>query len=489
MDILLVEPPYVCLLGAVTDRAYNVGLTSLAAYLRTNGIDSAILSSDLLIEPPSTNVLKDPLSLIIPGWLRISAGELATRQQDVARIINEPDHIIWRKMSEVIATAKPRAVGISYLTPMTGVVKKVASLVKSIDSDIRVVVGSHHPTFYPEEVLRNPKIDFIVIGEGEKPLLRLLQEIKKDSPKWETVPSISYRDNDGQVRSTPPGGQVEDLDSLPFPARDLVMYSNYDFYRVHSVITARGCPYRCSFCSDRKFWHGKVRRRTAESVLEELVSIKETYNKIDYVDFVDGTFTYDRKYLEKLCQALIDHKLDISWRCTARYDTVNEDILRLMKKAGCSALYFGLESGSDQVLQNVHKNITVAKILETSKVIRDSGIISVTSVLLGLPDESKSDIEKTIRVMKGFNTDFFDVNSFIPLAGTPFYESLNPEERDSIDWNRVGYKSWENHFTDNMSHEEFRNYQRQAYEIADKRRKRSIIRLGGRMLFRLITKK
>jgi len=473
----------------VTDRGYNLGLTSLAAYLRINGIDTTVLTSDLLIEPPSTNILKNPLALVIPDGLRISGAEMATRHQEVFRIVNEPDHLIWRKLSDVVTETRPKAVGISYLTPMAGIVKKVASLIKSINSDIKVVVGSYHPTFYPEDVLRNPDIDFVVIGEGEIPLLRLIQEIKGDIPRWEMVPSIYFRDNDGQIRSTPPTSPLKDLDDLPFPARDLVLYSDYDFYRVHSVITARGCPYKCSFCSDRKFWSGKVRRRSVESVLKELTFLKETYSKIDYVDFVDGTFTYDRKYLEKLCQALIEQELNISWRCTARYDTVDRDILKLMRKAGCSALYLGLESGSDQVLKDINKNITVKRIVETSKVMQSSGIISVTSVLLGLPSEGKEDIEKTIRVMRELNTDFFDVHTFIPLAGTPLYDSLSQEERDSIDWNRVGYKSWETCFTNNMSLEDLNNYKRQAYDIADKQRKKSLVRLGSRLLFRLLTKK
>lgn len=489
MDILLIEPPQVCLKGAVTDRGYNLGLTCIAAYLRVNGIETAVLTSDLLIEPPSTNILKDPLALIVPGWLRISTAELATRQRDVFRIVNEPDHLIWSKISDVIITTKPRAVGISYLTPMAGVVKKVASLVKSINSDIKVIVGSYHPTFHPEDVLQNPDIDFAVMGEGEIPLLSLIQEIKKDTPRWETLPSICFRDNDGQIRSTPPSSRLEDLDSLPFPARDLVLYSNYDFYLVHPVITARGCPYKCTFCSDVRFWAGRVRRRSVANVLKELTLLKETYRKMDYVDIVDGTFTYDRKYLEQFCQALIEKELNISWRCFARYDTVDRDILKLMRKAGCSVLYFGLESGSDRVLDNVDKNITVNKIVETSKVMRSSGIISVTSVLLGLPSERKEDIEETIRIMREFKTDFFDVHTFIPLAGTPFYDSLSLEERESIDWNKVGYKSWDNHFTKNMSLEELNNYQRQAYEIADKQRKKSLVRLGGRILFRFLGKK
>jgi anaerobic magnesium-protoporphyrin IX monomethyl ester cyclase len=489
MDILLIDPPQLSLKRVLTDRGYNLGLTSLAAYLRTNGVDSAIVTADLLIEPPKRNLWKDPLALVVPDGLRISAAEMATRHQDIARIVNEPDQVIWKKLSQVVTDAKPKVVGISHLTPMSGIVKKVANIVKQVNPEIRVVVGSYHPTFCAEQVLRNPDIDFAVVGEGEIPFLKLIKEIQADSPKWESVPSLCYRDKEGTIRRTPPAGRLDNLDDLPFPARDLVMFSNYDFYRVHSVITARGCPYRCSFCSDQYFYPGKMRRRSLENVLKELVHLKETYPQMDYVDFVDGTFTYDRKYLEDLCQALIDRKLNISWRCTARYDTIDREMLKLMKKSGCTALYIGLESGSDEVLKELKKNMSVSSIVEASKIVRDAGIISVTSMLLGSPNESRASLEDTLKVMRGFNTDFFDVHSFIPLAGTEFYNSLSQEASDAIDWNRIGYKSWETNFTNSLSLEELNTYRRQAYAISDRLRKKSIARIGSRLLLRSLTKK
>jgi radical SAM superfamily enzyme YgiQ (UPF0313 family) len=124
---------------------------------------------------------------------------------------------------------------------------RVAGLIREADPDIRVIAGSFHPTFCPDEVMQNPNIDFAVRGEGEVPLLRLVEEIKKDSPKWETVPGIHYRDQDGQVRSTPAPEPIDNLDELPFPARDLALHCDYDFYRLHAISTACGCPYTCGF--------------------------------------------------------------------------------------------------------------------------------------------------------------------------------------------------------------------------------------------------
>jgi anaerobic magnesium-protoporphyrin IX monomethyl ester cyclase len=240
------------------------------------------------MKPKPKNVFRDPLARVIPDGLRISAAEMATRHRDVFRIVNEPDHLIWRKLSDVVAEHGPKVVGISYLTPMDGLVKKVARLVKNINPEIKVVVGSYHPTFCADDVMRNSDIDFAVVGEGEVPFLKLIKEMREDSPKWEKVPSLYFRDREGRTRSTPAAPRIEDLDDLPFPARDLVLYCDYDFYRVHSVITARGCPYKCSFCSDQWFYTGKMRRRSVENVLRELTFLKETYHKLDYVDFVDG---------------------------------------------------------------------------------------------------------------------------------------------------------------------------------------------------------
>lgn len=487
MDILLIDPPHAILKGGSTDRGYNVGLTSLAAYISNEGIETAVLTGDTLIDLPSTNILAHPLAAIVPDWLRVNVKELAEGQRKLETTVNDKSHVIWKKLTDIVSQTNPMAVGISYLTPLKCVVERIAGLIKEIDQDIKIIAGSFHPTFYPEDVMQNPDIDFVVRGEGEIPLLRLVKEIKKDRPKWETVPGICYRDGDGQVKNNPSVNLLNNLDELPFLARNLVLNCDYNVYRVHAISTARGCPYTCSFCADGRFWGRKIRRRSVDNVIEELRLLKDTYT-IDAVDFVDGTFTFDRKYLQTLCNAMINHKLNIKWRCTARYDNLDEDLLQLMKQANCSALYLGLESGSDRVLKDIDKKITIEEIIKASKIIYNSGIPSVTSVLLGLPDEGKEDIEETLKLMKKFKTDFFDVNSYVPLAGTPLYDSMSEEDKKNIDWRKVGYKSWENHFSKHISHDEFNRYQSEAYEIANNIRKRSLVRLGVRMLIHFIAR-
>ena len=487
MDILLIDPPHITLKGMSTDRSYNLCTTSLASYIRNEGIETAVLMGDLLMDSPAMNTLARYLASIVPDWLRVNVKDLAAGQRKYEMIANDKNHVIWKKLADIVHQTSPMAVGISYLTPLKCVVERIASLIRELDRDIKIIVGSFHPTFCPEEVLQNPDIDFVIRGEGEIPLLRLVKELKKDSPKWETVPGIHYRDSNGQVQNNPGVNPINNLDELPFPARDLVLNCDYNRYRVHFISTARGCPYTCSFCSDRRLWGGKVRRRSVGSVIEELRLLKDTY-KVNTVEFVDGTFTFDKKYLQTFCKAMIDHKLNIKWRCTARYDNLNEELLQLMKQANCSGLYLGLESGSDRVLKIIDKKETVEKMIKASKMLYDSGITSVTSIMLGLPDESKEDIEETLKLMKEFKTDFFDVNSYIPLPGTPLYDAMSAEDKKNIDWGKVGYKSFDNYFSKNISRDDFKRYKSEAYEIANTVRKKSLIRLGVRMFFHFVAR-
>jgi radical SAM superfamily enzyme YgiQ (UPF0313 family) len=231
-----------------------------------------------------------------------------------------------------------------------------------------------------------------------------------------------------------------------------------------------------------------VRRRSVESVIKELKMLKEQYKAVS-VEFVDGTFTYDRKYLQTFCQSLIDERLNINWGCTARYDNIDEDLLKLLKRANCTGLYFGLESGSNRVLQSIDKKLTVENIVRVSQMVHESGITCISSVLLGLPDETKEDIEETVKLMRTFKTDFFDVNSFIPLPGSPLGDLLSEDERRKIDWGKVAYKSFSNYFSKAMSEEVFRKNQLKAYQIADSVRRKSIIRMGIKTVSRSLVKK
>ena len=477
MDVLLIDPPYTSLKGVSTDCGYHIGLTSLAAYLRNEGIQSAVLMGDLLVDSLRSNKNRG---------FTYDVKEYAAGQRAYEAVVGDKNHAVWKRLIDIVVRANPAVVGISYLTPLKYVVERIVGLIKDIDRDIKVVAGSSHPTFCPEEVMQNPNVDFVIRGEGEIPLLSLVREFKKVSPRWDKVPGIYYRDGGGQVMNTNGVKLIDNLDELPFIARDLVLNCDYNHYRLHSIATTRGCPYTCSFCADKRLWGGKVRRRSMAKVIEEIKLLKDNY-KIDYVDFADGTFTYDRRYLQSFCKAMIARKLDVSWRCTARYDNLDEEILELMKQANCAGLYFGLESGSDRVLKSIDKKITVEQIIKVSKMVHDSGIPTATSVLLGLPDETKEDMEQTLKLMKKVKADLFDVNSYTPLPGTSLYDAMSEEDKRGIDWRKVSLKSFDSYFSKSVSQDDFRKYISEAYAIANGVRRKTLFRFAAKIFFHSLT--
>ena len=473
MDILLVDPPYLSLKGLSTDCGYHVGLTGLAAYLRDAGIETAVLMADLLTDFPSKRI-----------WASYDHKDYAAAQRDYLKIANDKNHIIWKRLAEIVKQANPRVVGLSYLTPSQMVIERIAGLIKEVDPEIKIVAGSCHPTFCPEEVMQNPDIDFVIRGEGEIPLLSLVTELKKDSPKWDTVPGIHYRDRDGQLQANPGVDLIDNLDELPFLARELMLHCDYNVYRDHSMVSGRGCPYTCTFCADRKLW-GRVRRRSVDNVIKELRHLKDSY-KLNLVDFVDGTFTFDRKYLQAFCNAMIDNDLGIKWRCTARYDNLDRDLLKLMKRANCSGLYFGLESGSNRILKLMDKQMTVEDNIKMSKIVHNSGIPSAASILLGLPGESREEMEATLRAMREIKADILDINSYVPLPGAPLYDSMSEEDKEKIDWGKVALKSLDNYFLTSVSRDEFERYLYEAYAIANNLYRKTVIRYMARAPLRFM---
>ncbi len=303
----------------------------------------------------------------------------------------------------------------------------------------------------------------------------MIKTLKSPNPDLNGVSSLTYR-KDGIIVHNPAAAPIADLDSLPFMARDSVINCDYEKHQGHYFFTARGCPYSCSFCTDKKLWSGTVRRRSLEKVIDELMMLKENY-KIKMINIVDGTFTYDKRYFLSFCDRFVKNEIHLPWRCMARYDNMDREVLASLKEAGCRGLYFGLESGSDRILKAMNKKITLNMILEKSEMVHDAGIHSVASILLGTPDETREDIESTIRIMKKIKVDFFDVNNYAPLPGTPYYDNMSVEERQKIDWKKIGFKSFDNHFSNNLSHEEFKRYLMEAYEIANDTMRKTLAKM------------
>ena len=452
MDVLLIDPPYKSLKGIGTEAGYTMGQVSLAAYLRQHGFEVGVLTGDTLVDLP-------PCSLFTLDMAAYARG-----QAEYQQILDDPDHQIWRALADVVRQEAPGVVGVSYLSPLQGAVERTVAAVKAADPDLPVVVGGHHATFCPEQSARMDGVDYVVRGEGEVPLLALTRALVRGEGAAADAPGVTRVDGDGQLQTTPPPPLLADLDALPPPARDLVIRCDFSRHRTHYATSARGCPYSCAFCADRELWGGKVRRRSVGPFVDELAALVQQHRPT-FVDIVDGTFTYNRKYTEAFCQELIERKVPLLWRCTARYDTVDPDLLTLLKRSGCAALYFGLESGSQRVLDRVDKRLTTEEIQRKSLLVREHGIVAITAVLLGVPGETADDMRRTLEMMRSLHSDIFDVNTYVPLPGTPLWEEMELAARAAVNWREAAYKGAAGAHAD-VPAEELEALQREAYTIA-----------------------
>jgi len=318
-------------------------------------------------------------------------------------------------------------VGVTMLTPMYHRSVGVVRAVKHRFPDICIVVGGPHPTILPVETLNeNQEIEFVVIGEGEVILLNLVNAIenKTDIKK---VAGIAYRKID-QVVVNDPSPMVTDLDELPLPARHLLPMQAYHITRsrtrskhAFTVSVARGCPFNCAFCC--RIFGRRVRHHSVARIINEINILFDEYGARE-INLEADTLTVNRKFIHSLCDALIDSGLSqkITWTCESRIDTVDTDILRKMKKAGCWQISYGVETGSQRLLNLIHKDITLAEIEETFKLTQKVGISIRSFYMLGIPTETREESLKTIAFAKKLDASWSQFTLFTPFPGTELHD-------------------------------------------------------------------
>jgi radical SAM superfamily enzyme YgiQ (UPF0313 family) len=314
------------------------------------------------------------------------------------------------------------------ITCMSGQFKKaqeIAKLIKAKNPETITVVGGAHPTVAVEEALSDPNIDIVIVGEGEKAFLKMVKEkIKKGVVISETV---------------------ENLDELPIPARHLVNMNWYlrrggvvfpEWLRATSVITSRGCPNSCHFCINSKhaMFGKKVRYHSAEYVENEVEELVSRYGT-EGIFFVDDNFVQNRTRLMDICKRI--KRFDLKWTCLSRVDTLNRQVLETMKESGCVTVGFGVESGSQKVLDCLNKNVKVEKVVEAFNLCRNVGIKTWATIIIGSPEEQKQDIELTDRLLQQIKPDYLEIFYLTPYRGTVLYDKGIEEGwviKESTNW-------------------------------------------------------
>lgn len=376
----------------------------------------------LLISPAPSGTLKATGVLFPPlGLLYIAAYAEKEGHQVAVR------DLAIRKKKEDIDFKKFDMVGISTDTTRHRQALQLAKKAKA--SGCMVVMGGPHPSYADEEILSTHRVDFIVRGEGELTFSELVATLQKNDGTFHSVQGISFFSN-GQLVRTSPRPFIENLDSLPFPARHLISMedyrrTNFGGRSITPLITSRGCPYQCAFCASSHFWGTKVRMRTVESVLKEIEEIYYQY-RFNAVAFVDDTFNVSPKRVIELCRGMIDRKLDLWWWNLSRIDLLlrNEEMVKEMVRAGGKAVFIGVESSNPKTLDELKKGIDVEDIIQTVEMLKRNGVeIHASYILGGLHDDAEA-IHDTIRFAKRLDTNVAQFAILTPYPGTAVYEQV-----------------------------------------------------------------
>lgn len=283
--------------------------------------------------------------------------------------------------------------------------------------DLPLIAGGLHPTFSADDVLRHPGFDYVCVGEGEEAMLELVEALERTGEIAAPIANIQARGGPPPTQRTP----FEPIDALPWMARDLLA----EEHGVVHMTTQRGCPFPCTYCAARMYnvlYEGQSygRRRSHESVLAELEAIRAA-GPLNYVIFLDDTFTIHHPWVKEFCR-VYGERLRVPFSLHARADTVTPDLLRRLADAGCHQITYGVESGSPRVRRDVMKRqISDERIKDAFRWTKDLGIIATANYMLGLPGETREDVEQTLALNEALQPDDFGYFVFYPYPGTDLF--------------------------------------------------------------------
>lgn len=337
-------------------------------------------------------------------------------------------------------------IGITLLTTTFRVVQVLCQRIKAAYPQCTIVLGGPHSTVLPERTLREiPEADFACVGEGELTLAAIAQSADPGDIKG--IEGICYR-SDGEIKRNPDRPFIRELDSIPPPARHLLPMERYHLTvsRVSggsfcpTIIVARGCPFKCSYCS-RTFGR-TFRAHSTHRIVDEIKDLIAAYN-IRQINIEADTLTVKKSFLKELCHALIENGLHqrIKWTCESRVDTVDEAMLLLMRRAGCWQISYGVETGSQRLLNLINKGVTLAQVEETFQLTKKAGISIRGFFMLGLPTETREESLATIAFAKKIDPLWAQFTITVPYPGTQMFHDLDQMGQiQTYDWGR--YNTW-----------------------------------------------
>ncbi|MEW6236827.1 MAG: radical SAM protein [Candidatus Omnitrophota bacterium] len=334
-----------------------------------------------------------------------------------------------------------------------------------------IVMGSQ-PTFMPQATLARRGIDFIVMKEQEHTLKNLLAALEAGGEAFKNVRGIGYKNADGQAVINPPAEMIKNLDELPIANRTLLP-QNIDYFNpivkrmpFTTMFTTRGCTAKCTYCTSPGFYGEKVRFRSAEKVLEEM----EYCQNLGYKEifFRDELFTASKKRVLEICSGIKDRGIDLTWICSSRVNNIDAEMLKIMKDAGCHLIRFGVESGVQEILDNVRKDITVEETRQAFKLCHEFKIDTHAHCMIGSPGETKETINQSIQFVKEIDPTIITFGITTPYPGTHLFDEVKevyPEIGDGsqMDISRLHSDSFFNQFFTDLTNEDLTRDIRRVY--------------------------
>jgi anaerobic magnesium-protoporphyrin IX monomethyl ester cyclase len=396
-NVTLVNPPYPS--GAPESIFIPLGISYLAAVLENNGYAVDVI--DCQVTKPTQRELEDKLIQLQPDVVGVTSATLT-----------------YKPALEIIKTAKEAC------------------------PNCWTILGGPHVTVMHEQILsEQPEADIVVRGEGEQTMLELAHLLSKSNltrarERLDEVAGITFRKN-GKIVHTPDRPFIQNLDELPYPAHKHFQLSKYRIFgkTYLPIITSRGCPFQCTFCLVSRMCGRRFRARSPKNVVDELEWLRDTYGA-DAFAFYDDTFTVDRKRAREICEEMKNRNVDLPWDCRTRVDQVSKELLAKMRDANCQLVHFGVESGSQKILNAMKKGVTVEQNERAIMWAKEVGISVAISVVFGYPGETTDMLKQTLDFIEKTEPDYVYVCVAVPYPGTELYNLVKDLGWEmSTEWN------------------------------------------------------
>ncbi|MGC2423997.1 MAG: radical SAM protein [Nitrospirota bacterium] len=389
------------------------------------------------------------LNVVPPIGLGYLASSLRKHNHEVKIIDSVKDVLTQDELVSRILAEKPQILGFQTFSHDAASVKKTISLIKERDNSIIMLAGGPHPSGVLDEIFMDiGNLDFAFAGEAEISLPIFIDAIQNGNldSRLKEIPGLLWRDGERVVIN-----EIElnpDLDSIPFPAWDLINPSTYPeapqgvFFKrfpIAPLIVTRGCPYDCTFCAGKTVSGRRLRSRSVENVLQEIRVLTQDYG-IKEIHILDDNFTLRREFVKEFCGRLLSEGFDITWNCPngVRLDTLDEDVVGIMKESGCYTVSVGIESGSQRILDKMRKGLTLDKIKQQIGLLKKCGMTVNGFFIIGYPGETREEILETISFAKSLPLTRAIFYNYLPLPGTEAYKQLKESGGiERLDWDKV----------------------------------------------------